>query len=120
MKTGRRLWAIIFIKLFVMFAILKLFFFPNYLETHFSNDEARAGHVMENITRFPHSRLDSDQDREHPAWGDKGKRAATRQYMEYGEEPHRAADSVQSPLAEDSVQSSLEEGKGIGLKATRN
>jgi len=95
MKTGRRLWAIIFIKLFVMFAILKLFFFPNYLETHFANDEERAGHVLENITRLPHSKLYSDQDRE-------GKRAATRQYMEYGEEPHSAAD------------------KGIGMKATWN
>lgn len=119
MKTGRRLWAIIFIKLFVMFAILKLFFFPNYLETHFTNDEARAGHVMENITRFPHSRLDSDQDREYPARGDKGERAA-KQYLEHGEEPHRAAASVPSPLGEDSVQSSLEEDKGIGLKTTWN
>ena len=48
------------------------------------------------------SKLHSDQDREHPARGYKGKRAATRQYMEYGEEPHSAAD------------------KGIVLKATWN
>ncbi|OKY77024.1 MAG: DUF4492 domain-containing protein [Desulfobulbaceae bacterium DB1] len=53
MKTGRKLWAIIFIKLFVMFAILKAFFFPNYLETNFSNDEERAAHVMKNITQHP-------------------------------------------------------------------
>jgi hypothetical protein len=53
MKTGRRLWAIILIKLFVMFAILKLFFFPNYLATHFANDEERAGHVLENISQLP-------------------------------------------------------------------
>ena len=38
MKTGRKLWAIIFIKLFIMFAILKVFFFPDYLQTNFAND----------------------------------------------------------------------------------
>lgn len=31
MRLGRTLWAIIGIKLFVMFAILKVFFFPNTL-----------------------------------------------------------------------------------------
>lgn len=31
MKLGRTLWAIIGIKLFVMFAILKVFFFPDTL-----------------------------------------------------------------------------------------
>ena len=36
MTTGRTLWKIIFVKLFIMFAILKLFFFPNYLNTHFT------------------------------------------------------------------------------------
>ncbi|MBI5557159.1 MAG: ATP-dependent RNA helicase HrpA [Deltaproteobacteria bacterium] len=46
---------------------------------------------MEKASRI-NPKLHSDQDRE-------GKRAATRQYMEYGEEPHSAAD------------------KGIGLKA---
>ena len=34
MTLGRTLWAIIFIKLFVMFAILKVFFFPNFLKEH--------------------------------------------------------------------------------------
>ncbi len=34
MQLGRTLWAIIFIKLFIMFAILKVFFFPNYLKEH--------------------------------------------------------------------------------------
>jgi hypothetical protein len=84
MQTGRRLWAIIFIKLFVMFAILKLFFFPNYLETHFTNDEERAGHVLDNITRPPHSALPSDRDRDG--------RGAPPHYMTYNGEPHRTAD----------------------------
>ncbi len=34
MKLGRTLWAIILIKLFVIFVVLKLFFFPNYIKEH--------------------------------------------------------------------------------------
>ena len=34
MTLGRTLWAIILIKLFIIFAILKVFFFPNYISTH--------------------------------------------------------------------------------------
>lgn len=34
MTLGKTLWAIILIKLFVIFVILKIFFFPNYLKQH--------------------------------------------------------------------------------------
>jgi hypothetical protein len=34
-----------------MFAVLKLFFFPNYLKTRFQTDEQRADHVLEQIAR---------------------------------------------------------------------
>ena len=34
MTLGRTLWAIILIKLFIIFVILKIFFFPNYICTH--------------------------------------------------------------------------------------
>jgi len=51
MTVGRSLWKIIFIKLFVLFAVLKLFFFPNYLKTNFATDEQRADHVIENLTK---------------------------------------------------------------------
>lgn len=50
MTWGRSLWAIILIKLFVMFVILKLFFFPNVLKRNFETDEERAGHVLEQLT----------------------------------------------------------------------
>ncbi len=53
MTVGRTLWKIIIIKLFVMFAVLKLFFFPNYLNTNFKTDEERAGYVLEQLTRQP-------------------------------------------------------------------
>ena len=34
MTLGRTLWTIILIKLFIIFAILKVFFFPDYISTH--------------------------------------------------------------------------------------
>ncbi len=34
MTLGRTLWTIILIKLFIMFFILKLFFFPDFLGDH--------------------------------------------------------------------------------------
>ena len=50
MTVGKTLWKIIIIKLIVMFGVLKLFFFPNYLNTNFETDEQRADHVIEQIT----------------------------------------------------------------------
>jgi hypothetical protein len=34
MELGRTLWLVILIKLFVIFVVLKLFFFPNFLSRH--------------------------------------------------------------------------------------
>lgn len=34
MTLGKTLWAVILIKLFIIFAVLKLFFFPDFLSTH--------------------------------------------------------------------------------------
>ncbi len=39
MKLGKTLWAIILIKLFIMFAILKVFFFPSYIGQHAEDGE---------------------------------------------------------------------------------
>ena len=47
MKLGRTLWAIILIKLFIIFAVLKVFFFPNFLKEHANGDE--AGYVATHI-----------------------------------------------------------------------
>lgn len=51
MTIGKRLWMIILIKLFIMFAILKLFFFPDFLRTHFKNDSDRSDYVIDQLTR---------------------------------------------------------------------
>ncbi len=48
---AKTLWIIILIKLFVMFFILKLFFFRDTLKNNFDNDEQRSEHVIEQITK---------------------------------------------------------------------
>ena len=48
MTLGKTLWAIILIKLFIMFFILRLFFFPNILQQKYDTDE-RANQVIENL-----------------------------------------------------------------------
>ncbi len=44
MRLGKTLWCIILLKLFIMFFILKLFFFPHFLG-QFDNDAAKEEHV---------------------------------------------------------------------------
>lgn len=50
MTWGRKLWGIILIKLFILFAVLRLFFFPDLLQRDFKNDRERSDHVLEQIT----------------------------------------------------------------------
>ena len=50
MTWGKKLWGIILIKLFIMFAILRLFFFPDILQKEFESDEERSNHVLEQLT----------------------------------------------------------------------
>ena len=52
MTVGKQLWLIILIKLFIMFAVLKLFFFPDILKSNFDTDEERSDHVIEQITNI--------------------------------------------------------------------
>ena len=49
MTLGKTLWAIILIKLFIMFFILRLFFFPNILQQKYDTDDERANQVIENL-----------------------------------------------------------------------
>jgi hypothetical protein len=50
MTIGKTLWTIILIKLIIMFGVLKIFFFPNFLKKNFDNDEDRSRHVIEQLT----------------------------------------------------------------------
>lgn len=54
MTVGKRLWLIIFIKLFFIFVILKLFFFPDFLKTNFSSQQQRSDYVLEQLTSPQH------------------------------------------------------------------
>ncbi len=51
MTVGKTLWAIILLKLFVFFVVMKLLFFPNILKRDFDNDEQRADHVRKELLR---------------------------------------------------------------------
>lgn len=51
MTVGRTLWIMILIKLTIMFLILRIFFFPNFLKTNFETDEARSQYVLQELTR---------------------------------------------------------------------
>ncbi len=51
MKLGKRLWLLIIIKLFVMFAIIKYFFFPDLLKENFSTDEERSDYILKQLTQ---------------------------------------------------------------------
>ncbi|MCM1377464.1 MAG: DUF4492 domain-containing protein [Clostridium sp.] len=49
MTIGKTLWVIILLKLFIMFFVLKLFFFPDILERDYATDAERAQAVRDNL-----------------------------------------------------------------------
>ena len=49
MKLGRTLWLIILIKLFILFFILRLFFFPDFLKG--KTDEEKSDFVSTELVR---------------------------------------------------------------------
>ena len=46
---GKKVWLVILIKLFIIFIVLKLFFFPDLLKTSFRNDAERSTFVRNQI-----------------------------------------------------------------------
>ncbi|NCC25317.1 MAG: DUF4492 domain-containing protein [Deltaproteobacteria bacterium] len=50
MTLGRRLWTIILVKLVVLFAVFKMFFFPDMFKEHFATDAERGGHVLHTLS----------------------------------------------------------------------
>lgn len=49
MTVGRQLWLLIIIKLFIIFAVLKLFFFPDILNRDYDDDASRAAAVRSTL-----------------------------------------------------------------------
>lgn len=50
MTVGRRLWALILIKLVILFLVFRLFFFPDHLKEDYDNDADRARAVRTSLT----------------------------------------------------------------------
>ncbi|EAJ0184073.1 DUF4492 domain-containing protein [Campylobacter jejuni] len=50
LTLGKTLWKIIFIKLFVMFVILKLFVFDVNFNSIFKSDKEKSAFVLKNLT----------------------------------------------------------------------
>ena len=48
MTVGRTLWILVLVKLFIMFAILRLFFFPDFLGK-FDSDAERENYIREQL-----------------------------------------------------------------------
>ena len=54
MTIGKTLWLLIFIKLFIMFCILRVFFFPNFLNSVTEDDSQKGDYVSSQIiNRIP-------------------------------------------------------------------
>jgi hypothetical protein len=50
-RLGKRLWLIILIKLFIMFVLLKIFFFQDFLTSKFENDKQKSDYIINIITK---------------------------------------------------------------------
>jgi len=51
MTVGKKLWIIILIKLAVIFLILKLLLFPNFLKSNFKTDDERSNYIIKQLTK---------------------------------------------------------------------
>jgi len=45
------LWLIIIIKLLIIFGVLKILFFPDFLKENFDNDTQRYYYILDNLTK---------------------------------------------------------------------
>jgi hypothetical protein len=50
---GKKVWIIILVKLFIIFLILRLFLFHDFLKSNFDNDNQRSEYVLEQLTKTP-------------------------------------------------------------------
>lgn len=52
LSWGKPLWIIILVKLFIMFAILRVFFFPDFLNSRFDTEEEKSEYVSKELTKI--------------------------------------------------------------------
>jgi hypothetical protein len=46
---GKRVWIIILIKLFIIFIILRLFFFHDFLQKNYNTDKQKSEYVLDQL-----------------------------------------------------------------------
>ena len=51
-KESKSLWIIAVVKLFIMFGILKMFFFKDFLKTNFESNEQRIEYLQNTLTKI--------------------------------------------------------------------
>ncbi len=51
MRLGKKLWLIVAVKLFVLYVVIKLLFFPDVMQEQFSNDTQRSDFVLRQLTQ---------------------------------------------------------------------
>ena len=49
MTVGKTLWILVIIKLFIIFVVLRIFFFPNFLNTNCQDDKSKANYVRKEL-----------------------------------------------------------------------
>ena len=54
-QWGRKVWIIILIKIFIIFIILKIFFFHDFLNEKYDNDAQKSDYVLNQITNSNHT-----------------------------------------------------------------
>ena len=52
MTIGKNLWIIILVKLVLIFLVMKLLFFPDFLRSKFINNQDRSDYVIHEITKI--------------------------------------------------------------------
>ncbi len=50
-KLGRNLWILVTVKLILMFIVLKIFFFPDFLNSKFKTDKEKSEYVGKILTK---------------------------------------------------------------------
>ncbi|MBO4451775.1 MAG: DUF4492 domain-containing protein [Bacteroidaceae bacterium] len=53
MRLGKLLWVIVLVKLFVIFVVLKIFFFPNFLKQHAKEGEEAEYVASQVLKAYP-------------------------------------------------------------------
>ena len=51
MTVGKKLWLIIIVKLFIIFAVLKIFFFKDFLNRKFDTQKDKGNYVIQELTK---------------------------------------------------------------------